>query len=59
MQTLFQDGGGHYENNLNKKCDLMHDKITIEFCTTKEQVQQWKAYVHLTTSSPWKGAVGR
>lgn len=49
----------HYEDNLNKQCDLMHDEITIEFCTTKEQVQQWKAYVHLTTSAPHKGAVGR
>lgn len=58
-QPLSQDGGGHYNDNLKKNCDLLNGKITIQICKTKEEVQQWKAYVHLTTSLPWKGAVGR
>lgn len=48
-----------YDNNLSKNIDLLNDYITIEICKTKEQVQKWKAFVHLTTSLPWKGAVGR
>ena len=48
-----------YNKDIKGKCNLLHDNITIEFCETKEQVQKWKAYVHLTTSLPWKGAVGR
>ena len=44
---------------LNKTVDLVNGNINIEFCETKEQVQKWKAFVHLTTSLPWKGAVGR
>ena len=48
-----------YEENLNKVIYLVNDNITIEFCETKEQIQKWKAFVHLTTSLPWKGAVGR
>lgn len=48
-----------YDNNLSKNIDLLNDYITIEICETKEQVQKWKAFVHLTTSLPWKGAVGR
>ena len=48
-----------YEENLHKTIDLVNGNITIEFCETKEQIQKWKAFVHLTTSLPWKGAVGR
>ena len=58
-KTLIERWGGHYHDNLNKRCNLMKDEITINICKTKEEVQQWKAYVHLTTSLPWKGAVGR
>lgn len=48
-----------YNNDVAGQCDLLNDDITIEFCETKEQIQKWKAYIHLTTSMPWKGAVGR
>lgn len=48
-----------YRENYDKQIDLLNDIITIEFCETKEQIQKWKAYVHMTTSLPWKGAVGR
>ena len=48
-----------YEENLHKTIDLVNGNISIEFCETKEQIQKWKAFIHLTTSLPWKGAVGR
>ena len=38
---------------------MLNGNISIEFCETKDQIQKWKAFVHLTTSLPWKGAVGR
>lgn len=48
-----------YNNNLQKKCNLLKDDILVEFCETKEQKEKWKAYVHMTTSLPWRGSVGR
>ena len=57
--SLINKYKNEYEGNLNKTVDLVNGNINIEFCETKEQVQKWKAFVHLTTSLPWKGAVGR
>lgn len=48
----------YLENEL-KTCNLIKDKIQVHFCETKEDKQKWLAYVHLTTSLPYKGAVGR
>ena len=48
-----------YNNNLKKTCNLLKDNISIEFCETKEQKQKWTAYVHMTTSLPYRGSVGR
>lgn len=48
-----------YKQNLQLSCDLLKDKISVEICETKEQKQRWTAYVHLTTSLPWRGSVGR
>ena len=48
-----------YELNSQMTCDLMHGNIHIEFCETKEQKQKWLAFVHMTTSLPYRGAVGR
>ena len=48
-----------YNRNLEIDCDLINDEISVEICETKEQKQKWTAYVHLTTSLPYRGAVGR
>lgn len=48
-----------YKNNSLIECDLAKDNIYLEFCETKEQKQKWLSYVHMTTSLPYKGAVGR
>lgn len=48
-----------YNKNLEINCDLINDEISVEICETKEQKQRWTAYVHLTTSLPYRGAVGR
>lgn len=48
-----------YELNSQMECDLINGNIHIEICETKEQKQKWLAFVHMTTSLPYKGAVGR
>ena len=58
-KTLLEKYQNEYNNNLSKDIDLLNGNISIEFCETKDQIQKWKAFVHLTTSLPWKGAVGR
>lgn len=58
-KTLLEKYQDEYNNNLSKDIDLLNGNISIEFCETKDQIQKWKAFVHLTTSLPWKGAVGR
>ena len=55
IEKYFED----YNNNNKIKVDLLKDKIEIEFCETRENKQRWVAYTHLTTSLPWRGAVGR
>lgn len=40
-------------------CDLGKDGVYLEFCETKEQKDLWKTFVHLTSSLPFRGAVGR
>lgn len=39
--------------------DLLNGEVSIRFCETPEEKKKWKAYVLLTSSSPWRGAVGR
>ena len=58
-KKLIDNYKSDYEENLKKECNLLKDKITLEFCETKEQKQKWTAFVHLTTSLPYRGAVGR
>lgn len=58
-KTLLEKYQDEYNNNLSKDINLLNGNISIEFCETKDQIQKWKAFVHLTTSLPWKGAVGR
>jgi len=48
-----------YNENSQINCDLTKDNVSIKFCETNEEKQKWLAYVHLTTSLPYKGAVGR
>lgn len=48
-----------YIENDSKSCDLLKDNIHIKFCESNEEKQKWKAFVHLTTSLPYRGAVGR
>jgi len=48
-----------YNDNDQIKCDILSDDIGFKICSTKDDIQKWKAFVHLTTSLPWKGAVGR
>lgn len=58
-KILIEKYQDEYNDNLSKDIDLLNGNISIEFCETKDQIQKWKAFVHLTTSLPWKGAVGR
>ena len=48
-----------YEKNALESCNLFSDPIEIVFCESDEEKKMWKAFVHLTTSSVYKGAVGR
>lgn len=48
-----------YEKNLKLDCNLLKDNITVKFCETEKEKQKWTAFVHLTTSLPYRGAVGR
>jgi len=58
-KNLIEKYSDDYKINLEKSCDLLRGKISLEFCETKEQKQKWTAYVHMTTSLPYRGAVGR
>ena len=49
----------NFDTHSNLKCDLQKDKILVCACETKEEKQKWTAFVHLTTSLPYKGAIGR
>jgi len=48
-----------FEANMAKECDLMTDPISIEFCETTRQKQMWAVFLHLTSSLPYRGFVGR
>jgi hypothetical protein len=48
-----------YDLNEKLECNLEKDKIYIKFCETKEDKNLWHTFVHLTTSLPYRGAVGR
>jgi hypothetical protein len=48
-----------YADNFIMFCDLSKGKVDIKFCEDKEDKRRWTAYVHLTTSLPYRGAVGR
>lgn len=45
--------------NFQMDCDLAEDKIWIKFCHKEDDIQLWHAFQHLTSSLPYKGAVGR
>jgi hypothetical protein len=48
-----------YKDDSEKECDLLHGRIYVHFCETSYEKKKWKAYVLMTSSFPWKGAVGR
>lgn len=48
-----------WEDNNKKECDLLKDKIYLHFCESKEDKEKWTAFLHLTSSLPYRGAVGR
>ena len=48
-----------FEENAQKDCDLMTDSITIHFCETTKEKQMWAVFLHLTSSLPYRGFVGR
>ena len=47
------------EQNSLSSCDLVKDKIYLKECNTQADKQLWKTFVHLTSSLPYRGAVGR
>ena len=48
-----------FEDNAQLDCDLMTDPIKIHFCETQADKQKWAAFLHLTSSLPYRGFVGR
>jgi hypothetical protein len=48
-----------YAENNEIDCDLLKDDIQVRVCETAEDKAKWKAFVHLTSSLPYRGAVGR
>lgn len=48
-----------YLLNNERFCDLTNDRIWVKICETKEEKAKWATFVHLTSSLPFKGAVGR
>lgn len=48
-----------YSRDVLEEIDLLNGRIEISFCESQEQKRQWKAYVLMTSSFPWRGAVGR
>jgi hypothetical protein len=48
-----------FEDNAQLDCDLMTDPIRIHFCETQKDKQKWAAFLHLTSSLPYRGFVGR
>lgn len=48
-----------FDENNKIDCDLDNDKIYLKFCETSYDKQLWTTFVHLTSSLPYRGAVGR
>jgi hypothetical protein len=48
-----------YLGDISENIDLMNGEIEVSFCESSEEKKRWKAYVLMTSSFPWKGAVGR
>ena len=48
-----------YFLNSLRKYNLFEDKIELYLCTTKNEKRKWTAFVHLTTSLPYRNSVGR
>ena len=48
-----------FDENAKLNCDLMTDDITINFCETTKDKQKWAAFLHLSSSLPYRGFVGR
>lgn len=49
----------NYDRNYRSGCNLLSGDIAVRFCETETQKQKWQAYVHLTSSLPYRGSVGR
>lgn len=49
----------YYDANWERDCDLAGGEIGIHFCETDYDKRKWRAFVQLTSSSPYRGAVGR
>lgn len=48
-----------YDMELTSTCDLLSDNIYIQHCSNQTLKQKWTAFVHLTTSLPYRNSVGR
>lgn len=48
-----------YNEEVLKECDIFKGDIKLKLCTAKEEKRKWTAFVHFTTSLPYKNAVGR
>ncbi len=48
-----------FEENAQLDCDLMTDPISIHFCETTKEKQMWATFLHISSSLPYRGFVGR
>ncbi len=56
---LIEEYRADFDANAKLECDLMVDPITIHFCETPKEKRMWAAFLHLTSSLPYRGFVGR
>lgn len=48
-----------YNADNSGSVNLLTGKISVDFCETPDEKRKWKAYTLVTSSFPWRGAVGR
>lgn len=58
-KSLIEKWEKNYKAESSLDLDLMNGDITINFCESQDEKRKWKAYVFMTSSFPWRGAVGR
>ena len=56
---LIEEYRKDFEENEKLDCDLENDPITIHFCETTKDKRKWATFLHLTSSLPYRGFVGR